>query len=157
MRAYTVHGLPRDPSPERFAFVKDGICWPALFIPLLWMLWHRMWVVLLGYIAFALVVGVIDEFVGEPYAVIAGIGGALILWLEGNAIRRFSLQARGWREIGDAVGRNLAEAEIRFFAGWAKLPPLKREALLAGAAHKVASPVADADAPILGLFPEPDR
>ena len=47
MRAYTVHAPPDEPAaPERFAFVKDGFSWPALFVPILWILWHRLWLTL---------------------------------------------------------------------------------------------------------------
>src|SRR6187200_850743 len=54
MPIYTVH-QPRlrkyetAPNPERFAFVRDGFSfWAFLFGPL-WMLRHRMWLVLIGY------------------------------------------------------------------------------------------------------------
>ena len=58
MAVYTVHQPPlkKDeaaPDPERFAFVRDGFSfWAFLFGPL-WMLRHRMWLVLLGYVAVA--------------------------------------------------------------------------------------------------------
>ena len=57
MAVYTVHEpLPRDgarsaPEPERFVFVRDGFSFWALLFGPLWMLRHRMWLVLLGYIA----------------------------------------------------------------------------------------------------------
>jgi hypothetical protein len=155
MRFYTVHA-PEEAEPERFAFVKDGFSWPALFIPLLWILWHRMWVTLLGYVAFTLVIAVIDRFVGDFYATVLGIAGAVLLGLEGNTIRRLSLEARGWREVGETFGRNLAEAEVRFFGEWTALAPQRRDAL-AGAAPVGPGAAAPSDEPILGLFPEPER
>lgn len=157
MRAYTVHAPSTNPEPERFVFVKDGFSWPALLIPLLWMLWHRLWLVLIVYIAFGFTVAGIDRYVDETLALLVGIAGALILGLEGNNLRRMALRARRWRDVGESFGRNLSEAEIRFFAGWADLSPLTREALLAGASGPAQPAAADADEPILGLFPEPDR
>jgi len=36
---------------ERLDFVKDGISWPALVVPAFWLLYHRMWIELLIYVA----------------------------------------------------------------------------------------------------------
>ena len=61
MAVYTVHepplrGAPA-PDPERFVFVRDGFSFWALLFGPLWMLRHRMWLVLLGYV---LLVGGLD-------------------------------------------------------------------------------------------------
>ena len=54
MPVYTVHEPPpRDSddaadAADRFVFVRDGFSfWAFLFAPL-WMLWHRLWLVLLA-------------------------------------------------------------------------------------------------------------
>ena len=41
---------------DRLAFVKDGFSWPALFVPLLWLIYHRMWIelIVLGLVYLAL-------------------------------------------------------------------------------------------------------
>ena len=61
MSVYTVHEPPLRPSeaapnPERFVFVRDGFYFWAFLFSVLWMLWHRMWLILLVYVA--VVVGV---------------------------------------------------------------------------------------------------
>ena len=156
MRAYTVHAPPADPVPVRFVFVKDGFCWPALFLQPIWMLWHGLWVTLLGYVAAVFVIAVLAVYVGNPYTAIVAVIAALALGAEGNTIRRLSLEARRWADVGSAAGRNLEEAEVRFFETWLRLPGPKRDALLA---HIAPAPGAatDSDEPILGLFPEPER
>ena len=58
MAVYTVHQPPLKkyeaaPDPERFAFVRDGFSFWAFLLGPLWMLRHRMWLVLLGYIVVA--------------------------------------------------------------------------------------------------------
>lgn len=59
MTVYTV--LEPPPSgddlrdAERVAFVRDGFSWLALLFPLLWLLWHRMWLVLVLWIAVVVV------------------------------------------------------------------------------------------------------
>ena len=56
MSVYTVHEPPlraaeTAPDPERFIFVRDGFYFWAFVFSVLWMLWHRMWLVLLIYVA----------------------------------------------------------------------------------------------------------
>ncbi len=55
MPTYTVHEPPlkkreTSPNPERFAFVRDGFHFWAFLLGPLWMLTHRLWLVLIGYI-----------------------------------------------------------------------------------------------------------
>jgi hypothetical protein len=156
MRAYTVHAPPDDPSaPERFAFIKDGFSWPALFVPLLWILWHRLWLVLLGYLVYLAALACIGGLTGDANATIVGLLGAILFALEANNLRRWSLHRRGWREVGGSFGQNLDEAEARFFQSWGRAPD--GHARRAAAASHLAARTADGDEPILGLFPEPER
>src|SRR5258708_6987549 len=53
MSVYTVHEPPLPAGAaasdvERFAFVRDGFSWWAFLLAPLWMLRHRMWLVLIG-------------------------------------------------------------------------------------------------------------
>lgn len=161
MRAFTVHAPQKEGSPleraERMAFVKDGFSWPALFVPLLWLPWHRMWTVLLGWLAIIAAIVLAGRFVpaGDSYAGLAAIVFAVLFALEANALRRWSLGRKGWRFIGVAVGRDRDEAEYRFFTRWA-----------ADADHASSGPVpsrfaatprpARGDEPVIGLFPKPE-
>src|SRR3972149_6340844 len=56
MTIYTVLSPPAEtgsagPDPDSFVFVKEGFCWPALYITAIWLLWRRMW---LGFILYLL-------------------------------------------------------------------------------------------------------
>src|SRR3984893_6090975 len=59
MSVYTVHIPPSTrrgsaSGPERFVFVRDGFSfWAFLLVPL-WMLWHRLWLVFVGYCVLAI-------------------------------------------------------------------------------------------------------
>ena len=69
MAIYTVHQPPLKkyesaPDPDRFAFVRDGFSFWALIFGPLWMLRHRMWLVLLGYIAVVIALHFALKFVG---------------------------------------------------------------------------------------------
>ena len=157
MRAYTVHAPADDPAaPEKVAFVKDGFSWPAFFAPILWILWHRLWLTLVAYIIFVLVVVWTSRLVSDEAAAIVAIFGSLLFALEANNIRRMSLANKGWSDLGASSGQNLDEAELRFFDKW-------RGANAASdtAAKPVVRPpdirLSDSEGPILGLFPEPER
>ena len=156
-RAYTVHAPPGAEAPERFAFIKDGISWPALFVPILWILWHRLWLTLMGYVIWVLAVIWVDRLAGDNASTILAILGAILFAWEANNIRRWSLDRKGWRDIGGSFGDNLDEAEIRFFEKWgtaAAAAGVRRNAI-ARAAYPQRR--ADADEPIFGLFPEAER
>jgi hypothetical protein len=161
MRAYTVHAPPEAPAaPERFAFVKDGFSWPALFVPIIWILWQRLWLTLMGYVIFVLVVAWIELLVGTGYAMLVGLLGSILFALEANNICRLSLDRRGWRDLGSSFGQNLDEAEIRFFQKWveggSRVQPAERREAIARTTFQPTR-ASDADEPILGLFPEPER
>src|ERR1700709_1307076 len=54
MPVYTVHAPVRDSAglraTDRFTFVRDGFhFWAAVFGPL-WLIWHRLWLALIGWI-----------------------------------------------------------------------------------------------------------
>jgi hypothetical protein len=151
MRAYTVHAPRIDPQPDRFVFVKDGFSWPALVIPFLWMLWHRMWLTLVGFLVFLAAVVGLSHVGADGEAVLIGLGGLLILGFEGNNLRRLSLRWRGFQEVGSAVGEDLEEAEIRFFNAWSD-----ESRLQAGMIGGDGDGATTSDEPIFGLFPEPD-
>src|SRR5258708_3025909 len=79
MPVYTVHAPVTNgagiAAVERFAFVRDGFhFWAAVFGPL-WLIWHRLWLALIGWIIVALP---INRGIARLCA-----GGAPILWGDG--------------------------------------------------------------------------
>jgi hypothetical protein len=104
-------------DPMATVFVKDGFCWPALFIAPLWMIYRRMWLVLVVYIAatIALSWGLRGLGVGDFDGVVVILLHVLFA-LEANNLRRWTLERRGYAFAGVAEGRNVEEAEIRFFS-----------------------------------------
>jgi len=168
MSVYTVHqpplrGAERAPDPERFAFVRDGFSvWAFLFAPL-WMLCHRLWLVLALYLVglAALETGLVA--LGAPRTGIALVGVviSLLIGLEASTLRRFTLRERGWKQIGIVSGDDLEDAERRFFEAWLRRAP---RAGAPGGASAAVPPPAAANAAIrrpppgndvIGLFPEP--
>src|SRR5436189_2481506 len=103
MAVYTVHEPPPKryeaaPDPERFAFVRDGFSFWACLLGPLWMLRHRMWLVLLGYIVIAVALEIGLHVLGMSGAVSATVGVllALLIGFEAGTLRRFTLGRRKW-------------------------------------------------------------
>ena len=150
-------------DPLRFVFVKDGFAWPALFVPELWLLFRRMWIVFLLYLAVGLGLTYLASRYGGP---LPWVALALIhLWfaLEANQIRRFSLVRRGYEFVGVVEGRR-REVELRFFHQFQPpetpmpppgQPPQTDSAGPAKADAAPSRPSAEAGE-VVGLFPAPE-
>jgi Protein of unknown function (DUF2628) len=163
MSSYTVHqpliaaGAAAD--PQRLVFVRDGFSWAAFLLTPLWMLWHRLWLVLAIYLLLSAGIDVLLRVLGAPLSafVIVGLFLSLLAGLEAGTLRRFKLSRRRWRNVGVVTGDDLEDAERRFFDGWIRQ----------GTASRAASPGASRSAPpavaagateptgVIGLFPEP--
>ncbi len=62
MSTYTVHAPPprkgeSAASPERFKFVRDGFYFWAFLLGPLWLLVHRLWLALFGYLVLSGAIG----------------------------------------------------------------------------------------------------
>lgn len=168
MAVYTVHEPPQReaaaPDPERFVFVRDGFSFWALLFGPLWMLRHRMWLVLIGYGLVAAALAWALRQTQAPIAVTLCVDAllALLIGFEAPTLRRFTLARRGFANIGIVVGDDLELAERRFFDAWIA----KRQVTSApsgspsspssasgqgGGMLRMPQPGAD----VLGLFPEP--
>jgi hypothetical protein len=138
----------RAEAADRVTFVKDGFCWPALFFAVPWLLWHRMWWVLLGYllVVIAIVLSMSPLGPGHSATVYALMTFAVLFALLANGFRRWTLERRGYRLAGVVQGRRLEDAERRFFERWT---PVRRLSRPAGAPLPPAQP--------LGMFPGRSR
>jgi hypothetical protein len=161
MAVYTVHEPPlraaatSAPEPERFVFVRDGFSFWALLLGPLWMLRHRMWLVLLGYGAVVTALSLVLRLhASATVGTIVWALLALLLGFEAGTLRRFTLGRRGFRNIGIVVGDDLELAERRFFDAWVRKdsgPAAPRGAPALTPSLRMPSHTPD----VLGLFPEP--
>lgn len=124
MAIYSVHNRPAARVDDAI-FVKDGFAWPALVFTLLWTLWHRMWIVAAIVFSTTAAVAALASWLGLGDAPVnlASLAVGLILGFEGNDLRRWSLARQGYEELGLAPGRDLDEAELRFFAAQSSFQP----------------------------------
>lgn len=155
MRIYTVHELPGAPLDGKgIVLVKEGFSFPAFAFSWAWLLYHRMWVALAIWIGLTVTLSyLVQAVLGAPAAAAVSLALGFMLGAEGNDIRRWTLERKGYREAGIAAGASLEEAERNFFAKWDR--PLAVEEV-----KPVTAPVwprrapARKDGEVLGLFPE---
>jgi hypothetical protein len=166
MAVYTVHQAPARSSAaataERFVFVRDSFSWWAFLLAPLWMLCHRMWLILLGYVV---VCGVIEAALvkfGASHAAIALVGLliSLLVGLEASTLRRFALRRRGWSNVGIISGHDLEDAERRFFDAWLRERHSRHSPASAASSGPTSGassgvPRAPQTPHVTGLFPEP--
>ena len=170
MPVYTVHAPTANAdiaAIERFAFVRDGFhFWAAVFGPL-WLVWHRLWLALIGWIVVILAVDVGMTGLGANGTAIllANVLIALLMGFEASSVRRWTLSRRNWRQLDIVVARNQEAAERLFFDRWTAkqrvvndqtavdrgAPPPTRD--IPGQAFSRPPPLPQNE--IIGLFPEP--
>jgi len=158
MTTFTIHEPPprkneETASPVRFAFVRDGFYFWAFLLGPVWMLYHRLWLVLLMYLAGTTAIQAalwaLGVSGGEVHGGIADLGAG---WLRSRILRRWSL--RRWTNRGIVVAYNREAAEHVFFDRWfGSLPAGPCAKRASGAATGSRAPTSDRD--IIGLFPEP--
>ncbi len=161
MSVYTVHQPPPKADeiasePERFVFVRDGFSFWAFLLGPLWMLRHRMWLVLLGYAAQIAALQGVLYVLNAPSTVRIVVFAlvALLIGIEAGTLRRFTLRRRNWSNVGVIVGDDREIAEQRFFDSWIKnetAPPPSHGNTMSAAPLRMSRPSND----VIGLFPEP--
>ena len=123
MRTYSVFEPPVLPgTPEEDAqslvFVRHGWSLAALFVPLIWMLFRRLWWVLLAYIVLVIAIQVASYSVPSLFTAGLSVALAIVIMLEAGQLRLESMAAKGYREIAVVEARNQTEAERIFFTRW---------------------------------------
>ena len=117
MRVYTVHLRHRGLNPDNdIVLVSEGFCWGACVLSLIWALWHRMWLVVLGLVIVSVVLNIMVYMLGmdETTGYFLNIGIAILIGLVANDIRRWSLALLGFVDSGVALGDNQDDALARF-------------------------------------------
>jgi Protein of unknown function (DUF2628) len=144
-------GRPAANHADRFVFLRERFSWAAFLFGPLWMIWRRLWIVLiiylivLGLLEFGLQrLGIASQARSAVFFLVA-----LLVGIEAASLRRWTLLRRGWRDRGIVIADDLELAERRFFDSWsvgkAMPPPPPPPPSYA--------PVSNAG--VIGLFPEP--
>lgn len=129
MSTYLVMAPPdlKDPvasldAAQSIVFVPDRFSWLAFLYSLPFLLWHRMWLVLLAYLAVSVIIELTATSIGGAAPIIAAFALSVLFALEANGLRRWSLERKGWRLIALSSGTDQEEAELRFFSSLVAAP-----------------------------------
>ena len=100
--------------------MRDGFSFWAFLLAPLWMLRHRLWLVLVGYVVVIVALQVGLRLIGASATVTVAAGAlvALLVGFEAATLRRWTLARRRWKNVGIVVGDDLEAAERRFFDAW---------------------------------------
>jgi hypothetical protein len=147
-------------TADGVVLVRDGFhVWAAL-AGVLWLIAHRLWIALFGYLVaiFALIIAL--KFLRvDPASTIAVLCViAVLMGLEAASLQRWTLSRGRWRQLDVVVAENRDAAERRFFDRWVSgraaanidiatdrgAPPPLRRGTAQAEPHDV-----------MGLFPQP--
>ena len=172
MPVYTVHAPVASgadlAAADKFVFVRDGFHFWAALASVIWLVWHRLWLALIGWVALAVGIGFALGALGAGSRAIlfADIMIAILTGFEAATLQRWTLSRRKWRQLDIVVADNEEAAERRFFDRWTArqrglsndqwavdrgAPPPTRH--IPGMAFSKPPPLPQGG--IIGLFPEP--
>jgi hypothetical protein len=125
MIVYTVHEPSRhakslEERADNIVFVKEGFSWLGFLVAPLWLLINRLWFELGAALIFAGVLGAALTFLGfgEQAPGLANLLVALIVGFEGNDLKRWRLERKGYVFLASVAGRDFEDCERRFFDAW---------------------------------------
>ncbi|MFG1480873.1 DUF2628 domain-containing protein [Xanthobacter sp. V4C-4] len=137
----------------RVVFVRESFSWLALLFAPLVLLYHRLWLAFLAYLAVSVLLGFALSAAGAPevsvQVVLAGFN--LLIAFELPALRAHQLVHRGYVEEGVVIAPKRDTAEQRFFAAWTPRRPAPAEALTPRPAARTGGPAAGPS--VIGAFP----
>ncbi len=149
---------PRRGAEADEVYIRDGFHWLGFLLPLVWLLWNRLWIETVLLLAVMLGLGVLGETSGSAEMVVGGFTLLVSVYvgLEGPELRLWALRRRGYTEWGAIEAANRADAEIRYLSARTEnasdeqrpLPPIR---------EGMAPMSAAVNEPELGLFGYPGR
>ncbi|MEG9860922.1 MAG: DUF2628 domain-containing protein [Parvularculales bacterium] len=121
MRSYTTYKNSLMGYDDAGTFlIKEGFSWFGIFIPLFFLLYHKMCRVAGGLLVTRFGVDLIGASLFSKY--VAGVAPMLadainvLMGYEGNNLRRWTLNRLGYRIVAVVVTSDLFQAERRYFA-----------------------------------------
>ena len=98
-------------------FVAERFRWFAFLVPVIWLLFQRLWLTALLVFLLVFAIGFVLPYFGfhNAFSVLCSLAVGLIIGLESTGLAVSSLEKRGWAEVGIANGETIDEAELRWF------------------------------------------
>jgi hypothetical protein len=125
MPVYTVHAPMANgadlAATDRFVFVRDGFHFWAAVASVIWLIWNRLWLAVIGWVALTLAVDFGMAALGASRSAILFVDLllAVLMGFEAATLQRWTLSRRKWRQLDIVVADDEESAERRFFDRWA--------------------------------------
>lgn len=134
---------------DRIIFLPERFSLGAFLFGPLWMIWRRLWVVLIVYLVAVELIVYGLRLLGVGWGAVAVVLALihLLLGLDATSLVRWTRLRHGWRECGIVIADDLDMAERRFFNN--------RTALRARPGSVPAAAAAARRSDVIGLFPQP--
>lgn len=116
MRFYTIHERPAKDGGSDLIAVPGGFSWFAAILPLVWFLWHKLWLGLLAYFILGTLLGMLLEFAGiaEPAGMVIAVAVSFLIGAMAGDYRRWTYARHGWIERGVVLADSAWDAEQRY-------------------------------------------
>src|SRR4029450_12950041 len=124
MPVYTVHAPVANgadlAATDKFVFVRDGFHFWAAVASVIWLLWPRLWLVLIAWIVLMIAIQFGMSALGASRGTIFAVDLliAILMGFEAASLRRWTLSRRRWRQLDIVVADDEETAERRFFDRW---------------------------------------
>ncbi|RLQ89164.1 DUF2628 domain-containing protein [Notoacmeibacter ruber] len=127
--------LDGETGPAETRFIAERFRWSAFLLPVLWLLFQRLWLTALLVFLLTMAVGLALPRFGfaNAYIVVCNLALGLIVGLESTGLIVSGLEKSGWREAGVSSGETIEEAELRWFAKRTAETNPADQSILAGA------------------------
>lgn len=115
MRFYTIHERPAQKAggDADVLAIASGFRWWAAIMPIVWLLWHRLWLGFVLYLLFSVVLGIALALgdIAEPAATAIGLAVSLLIGFSAADYWRWTLERRGWRLVAVLRAEAAVDAE----------------------------------------------
>jgi hypothetical protein len=142
---------------DRFVFLHESFSLGAFLFAPLWMIRHRLWLVLISYLVGMGLIAYCLRVSGAGWVTVSLVFALvhLLLGLEATTLVRWTRVRHGWQEGGVVIADDLDMAERRFFDNRTALRPAAKPASTLSPGQLPAGQVGPSQPDITGLFPEP--
>lgn len=114
---FTVHERPgASTGGDDIRLIASRFSWGAALLTPLWLIWHRLWLGLLGYLLLMLPLGVLLEMIdiADPADLAIGAAIAYLFGCGAAGLRRWTLERNGWKLAAVVAAADELEAELRY-------------------------------------------
>ncbi len=129
MTRFVVMDPPSRLPAAEAVFVRDRFSWLAFLFPFVWLLWHRLWLATVGFVAASAAMAFAFRAVGSGYGQFGVLALCALVALEGPAWRIAKLRRLGYTEAAILNADGLDDAERIYAESVAEAAPVRRMAL----------------------------